>query len=231
MNELEIQIQKYFDEIKNIWEELELENRIIPFCTPLKLNPKFLVIGLNHSAFSRNVEEANQIAKEFSENIPKVNTYVEHHHSFAKGLRAVIEKVHNKFNDLDKKPSDEWVGTNRIAIQTGSEGADYVMNQDKYQQCQKKMDKVLLSLISYIKPRNIILAGNDACDGFYYPSSKEPGSKKQPMQKKELKKVILDKDTQETTNIIPLWHFSRNYFNAKNTERLEDAIKEGFCAY
>jgi|TARA_B110000211_G_C13666012_1_gene372397 hypothetical protein len=41
--------EQFFDGIKNIWARLEQQNTIIPFCTPLMLNPTFLVIGTNHS--------------------------------------------------------------------------------------------------------------------------------------------------------------------------------------
>ena len=35
--------ENYFDQIKLIWEKLGVPNKIIPFCTPLKKNPKFLI--------------------------------------------------------------------------------------------------------------------------------------------------------------------------------------------
>ena len=34
--------EDYFNEIINIWSQLNLNNKIIPFCTPMKLNAKFL---------------------------------------------------------------------------------------------------------------------------------------------------------------------------------------------
>ena len=49
--------------------------------------------------------------------------------------------------------------------------ADSIKALDNYSECQKDMDKVLKSLISYMKPKNIILAGNDACENFFYPES------------------------------------------------------------
>ena len=217
--------QDYFDEIKNIWEKLESPNRIIPFCTPMKLNPKFLVIGINHSDFCpQNSEKSKRIANDFSKGIPKENTYKEHNHSFARGLRAVIERVHNEYNDFDCEPSNEWIGTNRIAIQTDSEGSGVITSHKKYKECQSDMDKILKSLISYTKPKNIILAGNAACDNFYY-------SKGQTMANKKVKKVLVDKETRETTNVIPVWHFSWTWTYSKTETRIKAAIKNNLCDY
>ena len=217
--------EEYFDEIRRIWKKLDSPNRIIPFCTPMKLNPKFLVIGINHSDFCPDDSaKSNRIAEDFSKGIPIENTFIKHDHTFAKGLRAVIKRVHNEFNDFDELPSDEWVGTNRIAIQTGSEGAGEIMALTNYSDCQKDMDKTLKSLISYMKPKNIILAGNDACDNFFYPEGKT-------MADKKFKKVIVDKETRETTNIIPVWHFSYTSFYAKTEKRLKEAITSNFCDY
>ena len=77
--------EEYFYEIKNIWSQLNTKNRIIPFCTPMKFRPKFFIIGLNHSVFSNDDKEANLIANDFSNSIPKLNTYTNHNHKFAKG--------------------------------------------------------------------------------------------------------------------------------------------------
>ena len=217
--------QEYFDKIKKIWGKLESPNRIIPFCTPMKLNPKFFVIGINHSDFSEDTDEAESIADEFSKGIPKVNTFIEHNHSFAIGLRTVIKRVHNKYNDFDSVPNHEWVGTNRIAIQTGSEGSGAVTSLEKYQECQSDMDKLLKSLIAYMNPKNIILSGNEACDNFYYQEG-------QAMAKRKVKKVLIDKETKETTNIIPVWHFSWwKAYSQKTVDRMENAIINNLCDY
>ena len=105
MNELNT-FEDYFNKIKSIWEPLGMQNRIIPFCTPLKMNPNFLVIGLNHSDFDSNPSKASEIADAYSTKIPSVNTYIEHNHKFAKGLRAVIGGVNEQINTFDAKPNE-----------------------------------------------------------------------------------------------------------------------------
>ena len=89
--------------------------------------------------------------------MPSVNKYIENNHKFAKGLRAVIGRVNEQINTFDAKPNENWVGTNRIAIQTGPEGADAVMRIYEYEECQKEMDRTLKSLIAFMKPKNILL--------------------------------------------------------------------------
>ena len=144
----EVIFKDFFNKIKSIWEPLGLNKRIIPFCTPLKVNPKFLVIGINHSDFDSNPTMADKIADAYSMGMPSTNTYIEHDHSFAKGLRAVIAGVNRQIDSFDREPNEDWVGTNRIAIQTGPEGADEVMHAYGYEECQREMDKTLKSLIS-----------------------------------------------------------------------------------
>ena len=226
--------EEYFEEIKKIWKNLDSPNRIIPFCTPMKLNPKFLVIGINHSDFCPNdAAESKRIAEDFSKGIPLENTFIEHNHTFAKGLREVIKEVHNIFNDFDEKPTDEWLGTNRIGIQTDGKGAGSIEALDNYSKCQKDMDKVLKSLISYMKPKNIILAGNPTCENFFYPE----GSRL-TMANRKPKKILIDKDTKATTNIIPVWHLSHNWrtspgdsesYGEKTVKRIKQAIEDGLC--
>ena len=224
MNELNT-FEDYFNKIKSIWEPLGMQNRIIPFCTPLKMNPNFLVIGLNHSDFDSNPSKASEIADAYSTKMPSVNTYIEHNHKFAKGLRAVIGRVNEQINTFDAKPNENWVGTNRIAIQTGPEGADAVMRIYEYEECQKEMDRTLKSLIAFMKPKNILLVGNETCDGFYYPPKKEN------MENKKIKKVLINKDTRELANVIPLWHFSRGTFYEPCSLRIIEAIQNDLCDY
>lgn len=222
----EVIFKDFFNKIKSIWEPLGLNKRIIPFCTPLKVNPKFLVIGINHSDFDSNPTMADKIAVAYSMGMPSTNTYIEHDHSFAKGLRAVIAGVNRQIDSFDREPNEDWVGTNRIAIQTGPEGAGEVMHAYGYEECQREMDKTLKSLISYIKPKNILLVGNEACDGLFYPAKP-----KQPMNNKKTKKVLINKETKETTNIIPLWHFSRGSFYQPCSSRIIEAIQNKLCDY
>ena len=90
MNDEQEIFKNYFDQIKLIWEKLGVPNKIIPFCTPLKKNPKFLVIGINHADFSTQRNIAEDIAFRFSKNLPDINTFVSHKHKFANGLVCMI---------------------------------------------------------------------------------------------------------------------------------------------
>ena len=216
--------EDYFNEIINIWSQLNLNNRIIPFCTPMKLNAKFFVIGLNHSTFSNNCNEANKIANDFSKSIPKINTYVNHNHKFAKGLRQVLVRVHNEFKDFDSFPDEQWLGTNRIAIQTDSKGAEPIINHKHYDRCQQKMDALLKSLIYFSKPKNVLLVGKDAAEIFGY-------NKKLSLNEMKFSKFQVCAERKKTVNIIPIHHFSRGSFYQPAADRIIKAIKAGFCDY
>ena len=125
--------EEYFNEIKSIWSKLENPNRIIPFCTPLLHNPKFLIIGTNHSNNfdPHNADENNRIADSFSRTLPSENTFLRHKHPFAEGLKRVINSINQEYRDL--KITEEWLGTNRCAIQTNSAGlGPDIENHPKY---------------------------------------------------------------------------------------------------
>lgn len=216
--------EQYFYEIKNIWSQLNTKNRIIPFCTPMKFRPKFFIIGLNHSVFSNDDKEANLIANNFSNSIPKLNTYTNHNHKFAKGLRAVIRRVHEEVDDFDTGPNDDWLGTNRIAIQTDAKGASPIIVHKDYKIYQQKMDNLLRSLIIFMKPRNVLLVGKDASEIFGY-------NKNSSLNLMKFSKFQVCSDTNKTTNIIPIHHFSRGSFYQPAADRIIKAIKEGFCDY
>jgi hypothetical protein len=216
--------EEYFYEIKKIWQKLNHKNYIIPFCTPMKLNPKFLVIGMNHSKFS-NVDSQNEnISKTFSLEIPKINTFIEHNHTFADGLKKTINNLNIKLNNFDREINDDWIGTNRCAIQTDSSGLDSLKAHPMFHKCQNEMDKVLKSLIRYMKPKNIILAGNYASNLYYASDLK--------MKNLISKKIIINKISKETTNLIPIWHFSYyNMFKKEIVSRFEDSINKNLCEY
>ena len=224
--------EQYFDEIKLIWEKLNNPNRIIPFCTPLIMNPKFLVIGTNHSNnFDRKSEtENNKIADLFSNRIPtEVHTFLDHQHPFAEGLKGVVGEIQREYKNF--KITREWIGTNRCAIQTDSGGLGEIPEHEEYQNCEKKMDALLKDFICFSKPENVILTGMHACRLFYTDKR---------LQDMTCKKMPLSKDTKETFNLIPIWHLSELWrqnkndsesFREKTIKRLKQAIEEGFCEY
>ncbi len=50
-------------------------------------------------------------------------------------------------------------------------------------------------------------------------------------QIKKVKKVLVDKETRETTNVIPVWHFSWTWTYSKTETRIKAAIKNNLCDY
>ena len=124
---------KYFHDVKKIWSKLSHPNRIIPFCTPLTKNPNFLVIGKNHSNNfdPYDDDKNNEIADAFSKEIAKENTFMEHSHSFAKGINRVVSEINKKYESFIV--SKKWIGTNRCAIQTDSKGLGDITKHPEYE--------------------------------------------------------------------------------------------------
>jgi hypothetical protein len=89
----------YFSRIKQIWHPFQniaaqKGKFIIPFCTPLRMQPPALVIGTNHSDFDpRDPDEATNIARSYATKPAETNTYMEHRHNFAKQLRRMCKKA------------------------------------------------------------------------------------------------------------------------------------------
>ena len=227
MNEEQETFENYFDQIKLIWEKLGVPNKIIPFCTPLKKNPKFLIIGINHADFDSQKYIAKDIADRFSKKLPDLNTFVSHKHKFANGLKKVIQIVHECYETFDEFPNEDWVGTNRIAVQTGERDIlshyEQLENLDGYDECKEEMDELLISLISFMNPKNILCAGKKSCAGLFdYDNEAE-------LKDMKHKKFLINKEKNQTVNIIPVQHFSRGAFHAPAAERIMDAIEEGCC--
>ena len=75
-----------------------------------------------------------------------------------------------------------------------------------------------------MKPKNIILAGNYASNLYYAGDLK--------MKNLISKKIIINKISKETTNLIPIWHFSYyNMFKKEIVSRFEDSINKNLCEY
>ena len=214
--------EQFFDGIKNIWARLEQPNRIIPFCTPLMLNPTFLVIGTNHSNnfCPYNETENNRIADAYSSEIPKEHTFLEHQHPFATALRRIINGVREEIKDFDI--NEEWLGTNRCAIQTDSDGIANLKRHMNYKDCEKEMDLLLKAFVRYIQPKNVLLTGEHACQ-LYYP--------KGPMQGMKSKKCFLSKESRDTFNLIPVKHLSMGYHKSEIIRKIKESINDGFCDY
>lgn len=197
---------KYFQEIKTAWEPLNnFGLKIIPFCTPIMSFPKAIIIGTNHSDFVEGGgPEAEKIARNFERELPLINTYIDHNHTFAKGLRRVFELA-------DIGMDNNFVGTNRCALQTGPGGINALQNSINFINCQIRMDIILKTFIDEIKPKNIILAGKYAT-GLYY-------NKDLTFEKIEPISIELEYLNQNY-NLIPIPHPSRAAFWEEAADRL-----------
>ena len=217
--------EDYFDEIQKIWGRMNGEGRIIPFCTPLIFNPKFLVIGTNHADnFDPNNEtENNRIADSFANALPQEHTFLEHNHPFAGALRNVIFEVQQKYPDF--KLSEEWIGTNRCAIQqTDSGGLDSIRKHGQFKSCQVEMDQLLKKFIAFVKPKNVILTGRFACEVIY--------PEKQNISDMKSRKVLYGKDTEGTYNVIAISSVSGSRRGPRPmVNKIISAIEEGFCDF
>ena len=201
--------------------------KLFLFALLWKKNPKFLVIGINHADFSTQRNIAEDIAFRFSKNLPDINTFVSHKHKFANGLKKVIQKVNECYETFDDSPNEDWVGTNRIAVQTGKRDIlshyEQLENLNEFDECKEEMDELLISLISFMNPKNILCAGKKSCAGIFdYDDKAEVKDMKH-------KKFLINKEKNQTINIIPVQHFSRGTFYAPAAGRIMDAIDEGYC--
>ena len=131
--------ERYFERIKRIWTPIANDDLVIPFCTPVIQNPTALVIGLAHSNFDPgNLENGRRIALAFSLAIPTtVNTYLDHNHPFAVGLRNICERAEIILDAA-------WVGTNRCAVQGDFEN---IKCRDGYDNARIAMDGVVKDLM------------------------------------------------------------------------------------
>lgn len=154
----------FFDDIRDCWLPVADGRKVIPFCTPVNIRPDALVIGKNHSWFDPSPEREQQIAEAYACALPQVNTFLEHEHTFATRLRKYTQAA-------GIEVTQNWVGTNRCAVQTGPDGIGQLQQHTSFQACQNAMDGILLELIQWLEPKNILLFGTYA-QALLYPKAK-----------------------------------------------------------
>ena len=140
-------------------EEARYRGRLISVCTPVLVRPSALVIGTNHSDFiCGGGEESTRIARRLSDgNSAQTNSLAQGSHRYARNLR--------KLSSLSGHPvSDDWVGTNRCPIQTGSSGILELKRTWWFRALQVAMDELLFQLIGEVRPANLILCGGYAAE-------------------------------------------------------------------
>lgn len=155
---------RFFNDIRNCWQPVADGRKVIPFCTPVNTRPDALVIGKNHSWFDPSPERENQIAQAYANDLPQVNTFLEHDHTFATRLRKYTQAA-------GIEVTENWVGTNRCAVQTGPNGIGELQRSPSFLACQQAMDRILLDLIHWLEPKNILLFGTYA-HMLLYPKAK-----------------------------------------------------------
>jgi hypothetical protein len=187
--------QEFFDAIHAIWRPLadELSRstgrryRVIPFCTRFVDQPTALVIGTNHSDFSPgDPTEAAKIADLYEAAIPADSTLLVHNHVFAKRLRQACTAAGIEVDE-------NWMGTNRYAIQTGPDGPGELTSCSQFKACRQAMDHLLRTLVETIHPLNVLLVGKHA-QGLYFSQDGKP-------------KALLPR----SVNLIPVPHPSMAY--------------------
>ena len=213
----------YFDEIKRIWGRLRCtEKRIIPFCTPVIARPKMLVIGTNQSdrfhpqLFGENKRIADAIAREIQ---TEMHSYLHHIHPFAKGLAKLASNVQRHHPRFAITP--QWVGTNRCAVETKTNGFEVLKKIKGYDACEREMDSLLQEFICVLQPEAVLLVGDYAC-GLYYD---EP-----TIDEMAIRYLPSDKAVGDSV-IIPLWPIDAKerteHFRNKSAARVIKALNEG----
>ena len=216
---------RYFDEIKDIWEKLGSKGRIIPFCTPLKIHPRFLIIGTNHSDKFDPVfaGQNKRIADSFAQGVPdEMHSLIEHNHEYAKGLRKIIGQLQSTYPNM--AIDREWIATNRCAVQTPTGGIDALMKFKQFAQCEAEMDRLIKRFIAFSRPKNVLLTGGYACALYYDEAS---------IQQMACRQEAYEEGGAAHFNLIPLWHLSAKVgaesSRQKSYRRLRRAIQDGLC--
>ncbi|MDZ4819153.1 MAG: hypothetical protein SGJ20_09295 [Planctomycetota bacterium] len=188
--------QRWFDKIQETWAPFAQTRFVIPFCTPIFERPSAVVVGKNHSDFVKGGgKESDLIAAEFANGLPKINTFLDHNHKFASGLKTICKRASIEIDET-------WIGTNRCAVQTGPDGIIEIERNRHFFDCQDKMDGILCELFAEIVPRNVILTGEYAAALYYPDAGRTPISLLRPRD-------ITFPNTDSTTRVIPIHHPSR----------------------
>lgn len=122
------------------------KGRIIPICTPVNDRVYVLVIGKNHSDFDpANEGNADRIAESYSLSAPKSpeeHSLLHHNHEFAVRWRCIGREV-------GLEVSDEWISTNRCAVQTGPKKRMFLelKRQLWFKSTERQMDIMVYDLI------------------------------------------------------------------------------------
>ena len=132
------------------------------FYTPVRLNPKLMMIGNNPSWFDKdNGYKGFEIVKGLMKGPPKENSYLVHNHVYAQRMQDIFGRVGR--SDL----LADCVGMNRWWLQTGSENSSWNrackeysahMNQNLYEYCETRTKRI----IELVKPEVVLLVGAKA---------------------------------------------------------------------
>jgi len=184
MNELEIQIQKYYDDFSRdfnrdnfpaVFELIKQHNSknnlkrqehslgsFAILYTPVRYKPEIMMIGNNPSWFDKdNGVKGYRIVQELMKSPPKENSYLVHNHVYANRMQDIFARV----GRMDLLVN--CVGMNRFWMQTGAENAswnrackDYSFSLKKslYEYCETGTREI----IGLIKPKVVLLVGAKA---------------------------------------------------------------------
>ncbi len=130
--------------------------------TPIRWNPKFMLIGNNPSWFDKDSPATSAaIIQKLMEGPPNDNSYMEHNHTFGMRLRGIFGKL----GRLDLLSN--CVGMNRCWLQTGPENTSWqnafmanstALGTSFENYCEGKT----LEIIRLLEPETVLLIGAKA---------------------------------------------------------------------
>ncbi len=125
--------------------------------TPLRINPKVMIIGNNPSWFDEyDPLLALDIVREMEQGIPTVNSYLDHKHAFARQMQAGFSQAGR--SDL----LESCVGMNRLWVQTGSTSAprmDTREQTNEWRDLKNRCEEGTREMVQLIKPELALLVG------------------------------------------------------------------------
>jgi len=149
-----------FDRYRQLEQEGRTKHGLGHFAilyTPLRINPKVMIIGNNPSWFDQyDSSRALDIVKEMEQGIPTVNSYLDHRHAFARQMQAGFSQVGR--SDL----LEGCVGMNRLWVQTGSAGVPKMVTRNQsseWREIKNRCEEGTREIVRLIKPKLALLVG------------------------------------------------------------------------
>lgn len=137
------------------WSKPKSLNGKTGFCilyTQPYYNPDILIVGQNPSQFNQLDENSYEDKYMMSGTIPKVNSYLEHNHKFAKKLREVFSEENNNQLLLKSVGMNIWFAQGKLP------------NVPDIHDLKKFCKIQTLNIINILKPKTIFCIGFEVFD-------------------------------------------------------------------